>query len=287
MPSSTTASLPVTDLTCRAGTHSKLGNICIILITWTRISADVLDDDDDDVKHDFALPSLQFYVQVGLPCPPRSTPSSSPFVSTKEAQPEEDPSVSARLQRLQNNYEDFGMRRTVEGILVVHDHGHPHILMLQIANAFFKLPGDYLKPGEDDVDGLKRRLDERLAPPSESKQFNASHGVDNEWEIGDCLAQWWRPNFETFMVRLITDPLHSEPRLRAFQYPFVPAHITKPKECKKLFLVQMPERKVLAVPKNMKLLAIPLFELYDNAARYGPQLSAIPHLLSRYNFIYQ
>src|SRR5258706_10749131 len=32
----------------------------------------------------------------------------------------------------------------------------------------------------------------------------------------------------------------------------------------------------------MKLLAIPLFELYDNAARYGPQLSAIPHLLSRY-----
>lgn len=31
----------------------------------------------------------------------------------------------------------------------------------------------------------------------------------------------------------------------------------------------------------MKLLAIPLFELYDNAARYGPQLSAIPHLLSR------
>lgn len=196
-------------------------------------------------------------------------PLSNFTFSTKEAQPEEDPSVSARLQRLQNNYEDFGMRRTVEGVLVVHDHGHPHILMLQIANAFFKLPGDYLKPGEDELEGLKRRLDERLAPPSDSRQFNASHGIDNDWEIGDCLAQWWRPNFETFM------------------YPFVPAHITKPKECKKLFLVQMPERKVLAVPKNMKLLAIPLFELYDNAARYGPQLSAIPHLLSRYNFIYQ
>lgn len=36
----------------------------------------------------------------------------------------------------------------------------------------------------------------------------------------------------------------------------------------------------------MKLLAIPLFELYDNSVRYGPQLAAIPHLLSRYNFIY-
>ncbi|TFY68780.1 hypothetical protein EVG20_g3420 [Dentipellis fragilis] len=198
-----------------------------------------------------------------LPADANSYPLSNFTFSTKEAQPEEDPSVSARLQRLQNNYEDFGMRRTVEGILVVHDHGHPHILMLQIANAFFKLPGDYLKPGEDEIEGLKRRLDDRLAPPTDSRQFDASHGVDNDWEIGDCLAQWWRPNFETFM------------------YPFIPAHITKPKECKKLFLVQMPERKVLAVPKNMKLLAIPLFELYDNAARYGPQLSAIPHLLSR------
>ena len=102
-------------------------------------------------------------------------------------------------------------------------------------------PGDYLKPGEDEIDGLKRRLDERLAPPSESRQFNSTHGVDNDWEIGDCLAQWWRPNFETFMVRptclwlCITANLHE-------QYPFVPAHITKPKECKKLFLVQMPER---------------------------------------------
>lgn len=40
------------------------------------------------------------------------------------------------------------------------------------------------------------------------------------------------------------------------------------------------------MPKNMKLLAVPLFELYDNAQRYGQQLSAIPHLLSRYNFEY-
>ncbi|KAG9056140.1 hypothetical protein FS842_000181 [Serendipita sp. 407] len=128
-------------------------------------------------------------------------PLSNFTFSTKEAQPEEDPSVAARLQRLSNNYEDYGMRHTVEGVLVVHDHGHPHILMLQIANAFFKLPGDYLKPGEEEVQGLKSRLDERLAPsPGTTFQFTEQHGIDNDWEIGDCLAQWWRPNFETFMV---------------------------------------------------------------------------------------
>lgn len=36
----------------------------------------------------------------------------------------------------------------------------------------------------------------------------------------------------------------------------------------------------------MKIIAVSLFELYDNSQRYGPQLAAIPHLLSRYNFEY-
>ncbi|GAK63999.1 uncharacterized protein PAN0_004c2208 [Moesziomyces antarcticus] len=124
--------------------------------------------------------------------------------TTKEAQPEEDPSVAARLQRLQNNYEDLGMRRTVEAVLVVHEHGHPHVLMLQIANAFFKLPGDYLKPGEDEVEGMKARLDERLSPVESDPASFGPNGEgrnkdDGDWEIQDCLAQWWRPNFETFM----------------------------------------------------------------------------------------
>ncbi|KDN39155.1 cleavage and polyadenylation specificity factor, 25 kDa subunit [Tilletiaria anomala UBC 951] len=199
-------------------------------------------------------------------------PLSSFTFTTKEAQPEEDPSVAARLQRLQNNYEDFGMRRTVEGVLVVHEHGHPHVLMLQIANAFFKLPGDYLRPGEDETEGIKERLDARLAPvasdPASFGPAGPMGGAGGDWEVGDCLAQWWRPAFETFM------------------YPYIPAHITKPKECKRLYLINMPPTKILAVPKNMKLLAVPLFELYDNSQRYGPQLAAIPHLLSRYNFVY-
>lgn len=39
--------------------------------------------------------------------------------------------------------------------------------------------------------------------------------------------------------------------------------------------------EMLGVPLNMKLLAIPIHEFYDNTQRYGPQLSAIPHMLSR------
>ena len=67
-------------------------------------------------------------------------------------------------------------------------------------------------------------------------------------------------------------------------YPYLPPHVTRPKESKKLYFIQLPETRVLSVPKNMKLLAVPLFELYDNTQRYGPQLSAIPHYLSRYRW---
>ncbi|PWA54170.1 myb domain protein 45 [Artemisia annua] len=50
-------------------------------------------------------------------------------------------------------------------------------------------------------------------------------------------------------------------------YPYCPPHITKPKECKKLYIVHLSEREYFAVPKNLKLLAVQLFELYDNVQR--------------------
>lgn len=52
---------------------------------------------------------------------------------------EKDASVAARLQRMQENYNKEGMRRTVEGVMLVHQHKHPHVLLLQIGNTFFKL----------------------------------------------------------------------------------------------------------------------------------------------------
>ena len=69
----------------------------------------------------------------------RLYPLSNYTFGTKDAQPEEDPSVLARLKRLEEYYQVSGLRRTCEGVLVCHEHNHPHILMLQIANAFFKL----------------------------------------------------------------------------------------------------------------------------------------------------
>lgn len=82
-------------------------------------------------------------------------------------------------------------------------------------------PGDYLHHEDEEIDGFKKRLNERLAPVG--SQFSGE-GVNEDWEIGDTLAQWWRPNFETFM------------------YPFLPGHVTRPKECKKLYFITLPKK---------------------------------------------
>lgn len=49
-------------------------------------------------------------------------------------------------------------------------------------------------------------------------------GIKQDWIVEDTIGNWWRPNFEP--------P----------QYPYIPPHITKPKEHKRLFLVQLHEK---------------------------------------------
>jgi cleavage and polyadenylation specificity factor subunit 5 len=57
--------------------------------------------------------------------------------------------------------------------------------MLQIANAFFKLPGDYLLSHEEEIPGFHARLTERLPPPE-----GTSIADHHEWNVYDCVAQW-------------------------------------------------------------------------------------------------
>jgi cleavage and polyadenylation specificity factor subunit 5 len=58
---------------------------------------------------------------------------------TKDAIYERDNSVAVRFERMKEEFAKWGMRRTVEGVLIVHEHGLPHILLLQLGTNFFKL----------------------------------------------------------------------------------------------------------------------------------------------------
>jgi hypothetical protein len=69
--------------------------------------------------------------------------------------------------------------------------------------------------------GLKRKLDVYLAPESDL--------LRSPWDIGECIGSWTRPNLDTVF------------------YPYSPPHITRPKEIKKLFIVQLPEHAYFGV----------------------------------------
>ena len=174
-----------------------------------------------------------------------------------------------KLQRMREKYEETGgiARRSVAGVCVVNQHGCPHVLLLQEAagattRATFSLPGGRLRTGEGTTEGLQRKLANKLAAPAatdEAVEVNRA-----KFEVLDCMAKWYR--------------IAHEPQM----YPYLPSHVTKPKETLEVFLVELPVKCYFAVPKTLKLVAVPLFELYDNAEKFGAVAASIPNLLSRY-----
>eukprot|EP00929_Paragymnodinium_shiwhaense_P000748 TRINITY_DN100984_c0_g1_i1.p1 TRINITY_DN100984_c0_g1~~TRINITY_DN100984_c0_g1_i1.p1 ORF type:complete len:229 (-),score=45.25 TRINITY_DN100984_c0_g1_i1:137-757(-) len=162
------------------------------------------------------------------------------------------------LLRRKRKYENEGMRRTVRAVLLVHVRGHPHVLVLQCGGekSGYALPGGTLRPGESERDGLNRKLKRFI--------FNADPTTSCEWQVGDLLAQWWCPSFEEAM------------------YPYLPQHVTRPKECIKVYQVVLPERCVFLLPSQDKLVALPFFDLFEDAQACGPLLSSLPQLASRH-----
>ena len=59
-------------------------------------------------------------------------PLSNYTFGTKDPMYEKDRTVEARFNRMREDFEKYGMRRSVEGVLLVHEHNLPHVLLLQL-----------------------------------------------------------------------------------------------------------------------------------------------------------
>lgn len=51
-------------------------------------------------------------------------------------------------------------------------------------------------------------------------------------QIGECVGTWWRPNYDTVL------------------YPYLPPHVTRPKEARRLFIVPLLDRCCFAVGRG-------------------------------------
>lgn len=118
-----------------------------------------------------------------------------------------------------------------------------------------------MKQGETELECLKRKLDQRLAPEP-SSGFPAP-----EWKIIELAGTFYRPNFEQSM------------------YPYQVPHITEPKEIKKLYVVTISGDCVFEFPGNYGIELVSLMDLMGSTNRFGPVASSIPFLVSRYQFV--
>lgn len=72
---------------------------------------------------------------------------------------------------------------------------------------------------------MQRILEELFAPDNAGPP-------ETKWEVGDCIGQWWRPNFETSL------------------YPYIPEHVTRLKECKKMYMIPLPQKSKSHLPHS-------------------------------------
>lgn len=59
-------------------------------------------------------------------------PLSNYTFGTKDPMYEKDRTVESRFNRMREDFVKYGMRHSVEGVLLVHEHNLPHLLLLQL-----------------------------------------------------------------------------------------------------------------------------------------------------------
>lgn len=221
-----------------------------------------------------------------------------------------------KLLTLRKRCADDERVESVEGVLLVHLHRHPHVLLLKqrlsysaqegahpriiptaASNASefaYRLPGGRCRKGEKPEDCLLRKLSRQLLNAEKAPPLTQGMGPTNSsdtivdvgasgasasptavgggstgsscFRVGEILGKWYRPHLNLLI------------------YPYVPPHISPDavKEVRTMFLVHMERSIEFQVPHaNVELVAVPLFDLYDNTGKYSPDIVSLPIVLSR------
>lgn len=196
--------------------------------------------------------------------------SSGYIVAATEAnRKHEDTSFAAKLERMKQRFDQCGTVHSVEAVILTHSHHHPHVVLLEVDYGGLKtmrLPGgkcprDASTTGESEVESLKRKLRKKLFS-------NVAEGQPLPFRVGELLATWTRPNFEPLL------------------FPYRPPHITREKEVRSVYLVHLEPDVTFTVPSHLRVVIAPLFDLYDNASRYGHVIAGVPHALSRIQVLF-
>lgn len=157
-------------------------------------------------------------------------------------------------------YNDYhGTRRYFQFLILVAGEKEPIVLLFKDKQQNF-VPGGYLDPDETEEQGAKRLLHELF--DNKDEQPNPT----DDFSLGEVVGRWWRTDLSPNV------------------YPYLPRHVTRPKELIKVMVVNLPKNRNFAFPEVYKTLhPYLLVDLYDFSE---PELKAIPLFLSRFSFEY-
>ncbi|CDU16072.1 hypothetical protein YYC_02310 [Plasmodium yoelii 17X] len=170
-----------------------------------------------------------------------------------------------------SSYNKSGIRNTVIAILLCHRHEYPHLLLLQnlLTQEYYFLGGKY-NSWEKPRDVLKKKLQKYINKIQDihfsvnKLNINDHTGniknKDEMFDIGEFLGEWWRTQYDSIYLS------------------YLPAHITRPKECARLYQVTISDKCIFHLPPGFTLKAIPLFDLNN----CGIAISGLSSILSRF-----
>ncbi|SPJ08181.1 mRNA cleavage factor-like protein, putative [Plasmodium sp. DRC-Itaito] len=162
-----------------------------------------------------------------------------------------------------NAYNKNGIRNSVLAIILCHRYEYPHLLLLQHIESqkYYLLNGKY-KTWEKPKEVLKKKLQKYINKIKDIHFTPAQVNKEQEEtvEIGDFLGEWWRTQFNSVFL------------------PYLPAHISRPKEYIRLYQVILSPKCIFHLPPGFTLKAIPLFDLNN----CGLAVSGLSSILSRF-----
>ncbi|CRG93345.1 mRNA cleavage factor-like protein, putative [Plasmodium gallinaceum] len=162
-----------------------------------------------------------------------------------------------------NSYNKNGIRNSVLAIILCHRYEYPHLLLLQHLESqkYYLLNGKY-KTWEKPKEVLKKKLQKYINKIKDihfiTNQINSEK--EETVEIGEFLGEWWKTQFNSVYL------------------PYLPAHVTRPKEYVRLYQVTLSSKCIFHLPPGFTLKALPLFDLNN----CGLAINGLSSILSRF-----
>ncbi|KAL8425669.1 hypothetical protein Efla_003989 [Eimeria flavescens] len=172
--------------------------------------------------------------------------------------------VEKLLMKRQEAYLREGTRRSVAAVFLVHRAEYPHVLLLldqqrqKHSLVMFKYK-TWQKPREV----LQTKLFKHLIKSDQASKRKWAACESAGLEVGEFLGEWWRGEFDDELI------------------PYLPPHVTRPKERVRVHQVQLAPQCSFRVPSGFCMTVVPVFELAPQ--RVGLAISGLSHLLSRFN----